>query len=136
MMFVWLSTIFNFYLNVFLMNTFKQVYSSSLWGAISDQVATLISGLVMNKLGIRISLSAFFITASLGGVLMIAYGLGHMHSWLFPCFIVLQRLGLSGSFNIIYISNAQIFPVLFSATAMGYCNFIGRILAAFAPILA
>jgi len=48
----------------------------------------------------------------------------------------IQRLGLSGAFNVIYIGTAELFPTLFAATAFGYCNFFARTFTAGSSILA
>jgi hypothetical protein len=41
-------------------------------------------------------------------------------------------LGMASSMAIVYVANADLFPVLFSATSMGICNFTARLSTVFA----
>ena len=68
--------------------------------------------------------------------MVIVYGLAHQDSYLFPIFILIAKLGIASAFNILYVSHADIFPVLFAATALGFCNFVTRIFTGLSPILA
>ena len=67
---------------------------------------------------------------------MITYGLDNQDSFLFPILIVFLEYGIAASFTIIYTAHNSIFPVLFSATALGLCNFVSRVFAAAAPVVA
>jgi len=50
--------------------------------------------------------------------------------------ILATRFGVSGSYNICYLANAQLFPPIFSATAIGICNFFAKMSTVVAPELA
>ena len=71
-----------------------------------------------------------------GALMLLGYGLSHQESILFPMFILIAKFGISSAFNILYVSHSTVFPVLFSATALGMCNFVTRIFTAISPILA
>jgi len=49
---------------------------------------------------------------------------------------MVAKFGIASMFNIVYIANAHIFPTLFSATALGVCNFAARLATIFAPLTA
>ena len=49
--------------------------------------------------------------------------------------VLLAKFGIAANFNIIYVSNADVFPVLFCATALGICNFLSRVFSAMSPII-
>lgn len=53
-----------------------------------------------------------------------------------PYYIGTARIGISSLFTLIYFANADIFPTLFAATAMGICNFSARIFTILAPQVA
>ena len=50
-------------------------------------------------------------------------------------FYVICKFGMASNFNIIYVCNADVFPVLFCATAMGVCSFLARIFSAISPLI-
>ena len=43
--------------------------------------------------------------------------------------------GLAASFTILFVAHNTIFPVLFAATALGFCNFVSRVASAYVSIL-
>jgi len=53
-----------------------------------------------------------------------------------PIFITFAKGGIAANFTIVYITSAEIFPVLFTATALGICNFFARLLSILAPFVA
>lgn len=50
-----------------------------------------------------------------------------------PTFVAVARVGISAGFNLIYMMNADVFPTLFAATAMGICNMLARIITILSP---
>ena len=58
------------------------------------------------------------------------------NSWAFPLIVSFACYGIASSFNLVYVVHSDIFPTLFSATAMGICNFVARIMTCFAPEVA
>lgn len=53
-----------------------------------------------------------------------------------PFFVVLAKFGISGGFVLCYASTVEVFPTLFCATALGFCNFFARVLTILAPEIA
>ena len=133
---VWLATSFNYYLIMYLVNTFDRVYQSGIMSSMSEILAILVSGIIYRHVGIRGSISLAFGLALLGGAIIIFYGLQHESSWVFLLLVLAAKFGIAASFNIVYISNSEIFPVLFAASALGYCNLFSRVLSAVSPFMA
>ena len=77
MMFVWLITVFNFYLVCFLVNTFDQIFMSVLASGFSEFAAQAAGGMLYEKIGARASLSICFAISAIGGFAMLFYGLEH-----------------------------------------------------------
>lgn len=44
-----------------------------------------------------------------------------------PIFLGLIRVGIVCAFNLVYLTNVEVFPTLFAATDLGYCNFFARL---------
>ena len=82
------------------------------------------------------SLFGSYVLATLAGILILIYGLQHQDSWTFIALVFAARLGISFAFCIVYVSHAPLFPTLFSATALGFCNFFSRAFSASSTIFA
>jgi hypothetical protein len=50
--------------------------------------------------------------------------------------VLFAKFGIEMCFNSVYVSNSMLFPVLFAATAMGYCNTIARLFSAGSSVVA
>ena len=74
---VWFATSFNYYLIQFLLSTFKDEYIASDASATSDILAFAVSGVIFHYLGVKITFFLCFSTATVGGLLILAYGLQH-----------------------------------------------------------
>ena len=46
------------------------------------------------------------------------------------------KFGVSGTYNIAFLANANLFPAIFGSTAFGICNIFGRIATILAPLTA
>ena len=53
-----------------------------------------------------------------------------------PLFILIAKSGVTGTYNICYLANAQLFPAVFAGTAFGICNIGGKMATVLAPIVA
>ena len=74
---VWLSTSFCFYLIVMLTNTFDDIYVTGITSGISEIVADIFAGVLYEKIGVKSSLIISFLVSTIGGVLILAWGLNH-----------------------------------------------------------
>ena len=132
---VWLATAFGYYLILSLINTFDKVYVSGITSSISEMIAYVLSGLLYQKIGIKLSFIIAFLISTVGGILILAWGLQHESStWFFVCFL-LTKFGVTCTFNLNFIANAYFFPTLFAATAIGICNFLARLASAFSYLV-
>lgn len=136
MSFVWLTTSFNFYLIQFLLTSFDQVYVSTIFSCLSDIIGYGSGGILFKYMGIRKTQILGFSIASLGGVIILIFGLKHETDWYFPLLIMVAKSGVALSFGLNYSSNSLLFPTLFAATALGLCNTFARIFSALSPIFA
>ena len=123
---VWLSTAFGYYLILTLINTFDNVYATGLTSSASEMVGYVLSGLFAEKVGVKLSLIVSFLISTVGGVLILAWGLQHQDSPLFFVCFLLTKFGVTCTFNINFVANQYFFPTLFAATAIGVCNFLAR----------
>ena len=77
MVFVWLITVFDFYLIGFLVNTFEQIFYSTIASGVSEFVAQAFGGYLYSRTGTRDALFISYTVAALGGFAVLLYGLDH-----------------------------------------------------------
>ena len=117
------------------------IYSNVIASCLAEMMGFILAGLMFDKLGVQKSLQFSMCVALIGGIAVLIFNTtsgfyvnGFAKSdWIFPALILLCMFGVSSGFNVCYMSNAQLFPVLFSATSIGICNFTARLSAIFAP---
>lgn len=136
MAFLWMAGSFNYYLIQFLINTFQAIYITGIVSSISDIVANSIAAYVFEKIGVRKCISGSQALATIGGLLVLTYGLQHDQSWTFPLLVMMSKFGVTFTFNTLYVSHATLFPVLFASSAMGINQFVARLFSAISPLLA
>ena len=69
--------LFNYMLLTYLITMFEQVYLTGLFSQSSEMLAYIISGTAFEKLGVRKTYMISLSIATLGGILIIVYGLDH-----------------------------------------------------------
>ena len=121
------SIYFNYMLLTYLTNLFEQIYMTGLVSAASEIGAYIFSGTLFEKLGVRRTYLISLSIATLGGILIIAYGLDHQESITFPIFFLLCKFGLCSGFNMIVVANSTIFEVKRAATALATPMFLARL---------
>ena len=72
---VQVTSLFNAHLLSYLTNLFEQVYLTAIMSVTAEFLAILASGLMMTKLGVKISLTACYLASGLSGIIMLTYGL-------------------------------------------------------------
>ena len=77
MMFIWVISMINYYLILYLVNTFERVYIGAIASSFSEMCAYLISGYIYDYLGAKKTYIGSFGLAFVGSVLICAYGLKH-----------------------------------------------------------
>ena len=110
MVVIWAAASFNFYLLIFIANTFEQGYVTGLFIAIADVVSYAISGLLVEKTSTKRTIFVSYSIATIGGIIILVYGLKHQESAMFPILFFISRFGISCAFNALYVGNNRIFP--------------------------
>ena len=93
----------------------------------------MVSGVSYSRLGLRKSFVLSFSISVCGSFAILC--LTDVPD-LMPIFVMCAKFGIASAFNLVYVSNADVFPTLFSVTAMGICNFGARIATIMAPEIA
>ena len=135
MAYMWSACSFTYYMIAFQLKYLPgNIYTNSYASGSSELVAIAIAGYVYAKLGIKLSFSIAFIISAFGGLCILFIGEDSVF-WM-PFFVILAKFGISGGFVIVYVSTVDVFPTLFCATALGFCNFFARVLTILAPEVA
>ena len=61
----------------FLVNTFENVYVTALGSSASDIIAYIVSGWIYERIGIKMTMAISYGSSSIGGLIIIFYGLAH-----------------------------------------------------------
>ena len=118
--------LYNYTLIQFMLTSFDREYLASIFSALADIIGYMIGAWFYYKLGLRQSLGGSFLLSVIGGLLLTAIGLKNESSWIFAVFIVIAKIGVSISYQIIYVAHPSVFPVLFAATSLGFVQFTGN----------
>lgn len=106
-------------------------FVNSIITASADILAYSISGLILDRLGIKLSYLASFTVALVGGALYLAFRINN--PGLIPIFLLLSNYGNSWGTNIDWNSNAKLFPVIYASSANGICNLFSRLSTVVSP---
>ena len=118
---MWSVCSFNFFLIIFLANTFEQVYMTALCMSIADVFAYIICYFLMKNVGARLTLFISMLTAAIGGLLILCFGLQNQESMLFPILFFVSKLGTTSAFGAVFTGNREIFQEEIAASSMGIC---------------
>ena len=143
----WMTCSFDYYMVSFLLKYFPgNIYINSIMSTLSESVAYILGGWMFAKFGVKYSFAISFGIAAVGGLGILFYEMStHFYSdnpatgvapWIFPFLVLLAKFGISSGFNICYVANPELFPLLFASTAIGFCNFLARGSTIFAPEVA
>ena len=132
---VWLTLGLNYYLLFFLTNKFSDVYLVAIVASISELLGYGFSGFFFNKLGTKWTMVGSFGMSFIAGILMALTVSSEDETWYFLIFILFAKFGISSAYNVVYLANSSLFPILFASTALGYCSFLSRIFSAVSPFL-
>ena len=132
---LWIVSSFDYYLLNFQTkhiqgNIFLNTFSSS----ISEILSTILSGLMYKRLGVKTTFVFWFTNAFLGGLCYVIFG--SSYESLIPVFLLFAKGGVTGTFTISYLANAQIFPAIIAGTAFGICNFGAKTATILSPMVA
>ena len=102
--------------------------------ALAESSGIIVSGYLTRLFGIKKAMIVSFAISLVGGVLILS--LGGLSKVLMALFVGVAQVGISAGFNLVYLINSDVFPTLFTATAMGFCNFVARVLTTTSPLIA
>ncbi len=132
--YMWCSVSFSYWLVNFQIKYIQgNVYTNSMTSSIADNIGTVLSAVLYDKFGVRIAFLTCLVFTLVGGATILLFH--SVTSWM-PLFIMIGKMGTSSTFNLVFLSNSDLFPTLFSATAMGICNFFARLSTIAAPQVA
>jgi nitrate/nitrite transporter NarK len=135
MLFAWMASSFNYYLvNIAMKYGLGDIFVNTFVSMASEIPVTLLSGVLVHKFGLKKTLFSMFTVAVAGAVGLLVLPIDQVS--LVPIFILLGKSGVSGTFNICYLANAQIFPAIFAGTAFGICNIGAKLATILAPLIA
>lgn len=131
---LYMEATFNFYLLTFYLKYFPgNIFSNSAYFACSDLIAFCLAGLLLKKLGMKISIRIAAALALTGGI---SYLFLSTIDDLVPFIICFSRIGQSMIFNTTLICVNRLFPTLFIANAYGIVNFCAHCIACLSPFVA
>jgi hypothetical protein len=110
------------------------IYNNNLASTVSEFLAIILSGYMYKRVGLRLSFTILLTISVFGGLMILFIGVDSTF-WM-PFFVLFAKFGISGGFNLCYCSTVFVFPTLFCATAIGICNFFGRLITIWAPLVA
>ena len=114
------------------------VWRNSVFSSIADIVARPFGLLLYKKMDVRKSLSIVFALSAMGSfpVIFSVNASQTFKTYVVPACLFVMNLGTSATFGNLYLGHMDLFPIVFSSTAMGLCNILARTLTVFAPIVA
>ena len=129
-----MASAFNYFLINFRMKYLPgNIFINTTVASSSEIVAYILGGISYQKIGIRFTLITAFLISCLGSISLIIWG---NYVDYVPLMILATRVGVSATFNICYLANAQLFPSIFAGTAIGICNIFAKMSTILAPMLA
>ncbi len=135
MAYMWMCCSFAYYMIIFYLKYLPgDIYNNSLSSSGTDLIASICGGAMYSKLGIKKSFTLLWGISTVGGLIIIFLG-ADATFWM-PVFVVITKFGISACFIIVYVATVDVFPTLFAATALGFCNFFARVLTIVAPQVA
>ena len=109
------------------------IYVNTTASALSQNIAYVVSGLLLNVIGIKMCFIVSLIIASIGGFLlatMPATGLVE------ASFVLICKFGISWSFNNCYLATPLLFPAHLRVRTFGICHLLASFVTVLAPLLA
>mmetsp|Transcript_1486 Transcript_1486/g.988 ORF Transcript_1486/g.988 Transcript_1486/m.988 type:complete len:184 (+) Transcript_1486:1077-1628(+) len=131
---IWLTSSFCYYLIMFEMKYFPgNIFVNSYVSIVAQIPGNILGAMSYQRFGFRFTIMCSMAVSGIGALLILL--LKDTESF-FYVLVLLAKIGVVSSFNVIYIAHSDLFPVLFAATAMGICNTIARLGTIGAPSLA
>ena len=110
------------------------VYATGIARSFSEILGCLLAGLLQKSLGHQKTMTFLFLCGFIGSLLILNFE-GERFSHLMPAFMFLTNMGIAGIVPLAYSTTTLAFPVEISATAVGVCNFMARLVTIYAFVL-
>ena len=131
----WTTSSFNYYIMTFYLKYIPgNLFVNTSLSSLSEVAAYLASGLIMQKLGVKLSFIISFILAAAGGIFLVIFF--QAEGALIAVFVLFAKFGISFAFNISYLATPQMFPTALCSTAFGICNVFARFSTVLSPLIA
>ena len=133
---LWVAIAFGSYLLSFEIKYLPgNLYMNVVMSTVADLISTFFATAQYERLGLK---KSFYIglLLSMAGCLMLLISEGYDSQAVHAICLFICKFGLTFTFMINYLSIVQLFPTLFSGTASGICNFVGRLATIGSPIIA
>jgi len=131
----WIVSSFDFYLiNTLIKYLPGNIFENALTTNLADIPIVVLTGVIYQKLGIKISLCLAFSAAALGGLCILLFSSASPD--LVPYMLLFSKGGVKLTFLVCFFANSQIFPAIFAGTAFGICNAGAKIATIASPYMA
>ena len=131
---LWSISSFNYYLISFYMKYVPgSIYVNTTASAVSENLAYVVSGLLLNKIGIKMCYICALIISCIGGFLLAALPSTGITE---ATFVLICKFGISWSFNNCYLSTPLLFPAHLRVRVFGICHLLASFVTVIAPLLA
>ena len=132
---MWVVISFNYYLIYFQIKYMEgDFYINTIVSSLSELTAYAISGLIIDRLGMKPCYLFSFSVVVTGSTLYLF--LRSTYANLTPILLLLTSFGICFGFNINWNSNAVLFPVLYTSSTNGICSLFSRLAGTLTPQLA
>ena len=109
------------------------IYVNTTASALSENLAYFVSGILLNKIGIKLCYVCPLIIAIVGGFLLASIP---ATGWTEASFVLIAKFGISWSFNNCYLSTPLLFPAHLRVRVFGICHLLASFVTVLSPLLA
>ena len=131
----WIVASFSYYLTYFFIKYLEgDVFKNTIGAALSEMIGYMVTGVIYERLGLKISYVIFFLLGAIGSALYLFFV--HQHPDLAPIILLFTVYGLSSNLMSNWLSNSRLFPVIYASTTNGIASFFARFLNILVPQVA
>ena len=135
MTFVWSFGSFAFFFIPFYLDSLGgNTYLFAIFSGTAELLASIACILITRVLTLRQAMFCFIVISCIASfVIIFVYGGSDIPV---AILILFANFGITSTFDLAYLINAELFPTIFLATAYGCCNIFGRFITILSPIIA
>ena len=135
---IWSICSFAFYLGKFqLTHVAGDIFKNSFFSSIADTIGLPFGFLVYKNMSTRSAFAFLFGLSALGSFPLIFSEAASQdfRDIVVPGCLFVMNFGFAAAFANLYMGHMDLFPIVFSTTSMGICNFVARTLTIVAPLV-